>query len=161
MNLCTQDSSILSQLVYLFQEDTPSKTPTNIPLTSFLVYNLTHRPYHRLNTCHTPKAFWEILLQKDFDSWLLQIRQWYMLILKLSPARTITLAIDAYLTVRASKKAPSTKCYHYHAQRRNITKPPNAGYRSKTSQANPLTPFIKIPTKVLAMNFTAAITHAA
>ena len=69
-----------------------------------------------------PGLFWNSYykaIEKGSYSWLLQLRQWFMLILKIFPAQTITLVIDDFISVRASKKAPSADLYHDHARRAN------------------------------------------
>ena len=122
MNLCTQNFTPLADWITFLWQALPAKLrPTFLELLFGCIISRTGHITDAILAIR-PGLFWNSyykVIEKGSYSWLLQIRQWFMLILKIFPARTITLVIDDFITVRASKKAPSTELYHDHAQRAN------------------------------------------
>ena len=122
MNLCTQNFTMLADWVTFLWKALPAKLrPTFLELLFGCIISRTGHITDAILAIR-PGLFWNSyykVIEKGSYSWLLQMRQWYTLILKLFPARTITLVIVDFITVRASKKAPSTERYHDHARRAN------------------------------------------
>jgi len=122
MNLCTQNFSILAEWITFLWKALPAKLrPTFLELLFGCIISRTGHITDAILAIR-PGLFWNSYykaIEKGSYSWLLQLRQWFRLILKIVPSRTITLVIDDFITVRASKKAPSTELYHDHARRAN------------------------------------------
>ena len=122
MNPCTHTFSLLAEWITFLWKALPAKLrPTFLELLFGCIISRTGHITDAILAIR-PGLFWNSYykaIEKGSYSWLLQMRQWLRLILKIFPSQTVTLVIDDFISVRASKNAPSSKLFHDHAQRAN------------------------------------------
>jgi len=122
MNICIPSFRLLADwITFLWQALPPKLRPTLLEILFGCIISKTGHVTDAILAIR-PKLFWNSYykaIERGSYSWLAQMRQWFVLVLRLFPSRTITLVIDDFITVRASKKAPSVDLYHDHSKRPN------------------------------------------
>lgn len=111
-------------ITFLWQGVPPKLQPTFLEL---LFGTMISRKGHITSAimCIRAKLHWNSYfkaVQKGRFSWLAIARQWLNLLIHLLQPTELIVTLDDFITVRASKKAPSVGLHHDHAKRANRPK---------------------------------------
>jgi len=122
MDLHQETFQIFAQwITFLWQALPPKLQPTLLEL---LFGAMISRKGHITSAimCIRRKLHWNSYfkaIERGRFSWLALARQWLRLLIQLFQLKELILTLDDFITVRASKKAPSVGLHHDHAQRAN------------------------------------------
>lgn len=122
MDLHQETFQIFAQwITFLWQALPPKLQPT---LLERLFGAMISRKGHITSAimCIRRKLHWNSYfkaIERGRFSWLALARQWLRLLIQLFQLKELILTLDDFITVRASKKAPSVGLHHDHAQRAN------------------------------------------
>jgi hypothetical protein len=125
MNLHQETFQLFAQwITFLWQAVPPKLQPTFLEL---LFGAMISRKGHITSAlmCIRAKLHWNTyfkVIEKGHFSWLVIARQWLYLLIQLFQPEELILTLDDFITVRASKKAPSVGLHHDHAKRANRPK---------------------------------------
>jgi len=108
-------------ITFLWQALPPKLRPTLLEL---LFGTMISRKGHITSAimCIRNRLYWNSYykaIERGRFSWLLLAKQWLLLLIKLFKPKELLVTIDDFITVRASKKAPSVGLHHDHANRVN------------------------------------------
>jgi len=122
MNLHQDTFQLFAQWVtFLWQALPPKLQPTLLEL---LFGAMISRKGHITSAimCIRSKLHWTSYfkaIERGHFAWLSLARQWLRLLIQLFQLKELIIPLDDFITVRASKKAPSVGLHHDHAKRAN------------------------------------------